>query len=255
MNLAFRIAGLTVLWAALGCASEAANNAAETDEGGIYEGRLKATAGEFAYYELLNQNLTRDRFERMGISLRVPKPFRSLETAAPDASVPDVASSGELLGVPLPGVLGVWQAGLPGKDGAAPQSAWLFLMSNHHLLGTSPAAARTFHQTLVEKVLVHLPGLEKLPIESNWQTENWTGHGLPFTSANFPATFAKTGQPAEFAVFLMHYGDNDRRNEIKASLLFVVPQSAELAGSRPDANPMRLSAETVRIDPQAGEKT
>ena len=246
LSSTFRLARLAVLCAVLGCAAGPADSPADSTEGGAYEERLKATAKKFAHFELLDENLKKERWKKLGISFRVPRPFEFVE--APDRNLAEGhALSREILGELLPGVVGVWQAVLPGKEGARPETAYLFLLSNYHLLSRSYNSAIKFHQTLVEVALVDLKGLDHLPIESNWQTENWLGHGLPYTWASFPATLAKTGKPADFTLFLAQYGTNDRHDEIKVALVFVIPKAAEFQGSRPDADPLKLSAQTLLI--------
>lgn len=255
LNSVLCIVGLWVIGAAVGCAgdevAESANEAEETNEGGTYNDRLKATAEQFAYFNLLNENLNKSVWEKRGITLRVPLPFELREMPERTARSQTHGPSSELLGVALPGVLGQWEAELPSEDSPHSRKAYLFVMSNHYLLRQHKPSAKAFHQTVVEDVLANLPGLDHLPIESDWLAENWSGYGFPYTYATFPATLAKTGEAANFTMFLMQYGQNERRNEIKVAMLFVVPRAAEFSGSRPDAEPMKLSAQTLRISPEA----
>ena len=242
----FGASGLLAIAAAAGCGTGSADSPAESADDGGYEERLSATAEEFAYHEQLRQNLAKDRWEKLGISLRVPKPFHLVKTAAKTNP-----STRELLGVSLPGVLDIWQAVLPGREAGDQQTAYLFVISNHHLLKGDGKPAAAFHQSLVKEVLPNLPGRKRLPIEYEWKTDNGSGHGLPMTTASFPATFKQTDEPADFTFFLMHYGENKRRDEVKVAMIYVIPQAAKFTGSRPEADPLRLSAETVLITPFA----
>jgi hypothetical protein len=232
-----------------GCTAGSADSLAEADGGG-YEERLQATASEFAYHDLLNQNLAAAVWERQGLSLRVPLGFQLVPDADNHNPAKEHAASREVLGHPLPGVLGMWKAELPGKDNETPQSAYVFVLSNHHLWPDSKARAMAFHQALVEDVFAELPGLSVLPIESDWNADNITAHGQSFTSATFPAKLPQTGAMADFSVFLFQHGANQRHDEIKAALVFVIPQAAELPGSQPDVDPLSLSAQTLRITPR-----
>jgi hypothetical protein len=233
-----------------GCSSEPADSLSETDGGDGYEVRLQATAEEFAYYSLLDANLTETSWEGQGVSLRVPMPFELVSESTPQIPAREHAGSREILGKPLPGVLGMWKAELPSRNSGPPQSGYLFLMSNHHPWPRSRTSAMEFHQTLVEEVLAELPGLSVLPIESDWKPENIAGHGLPYTVGNFEATLPQTNSPAWFTMFLFQHGVNQRRDEIKVALLFVIPKEAELAGSHPNVDPQTLSAQTLRIIPR-----
>jgi len=255
LKSAICIAVLSVIGAVAGCAgedvAESTDEAEETNEGRTYNDRLDATAAQFAYFNLLNENLKKSAWEKRGVTVRVPLPFELREMPEQTNFSPGHGTSSELLGVALPGILGMWEAALPSEDSPHPRKAYLFVMSNHHLLRQHRPSAKAFHQTLVEDVLANLPGLDHLPIESDWQAENWSGYGFPYTHATFPATLAKTGEAANLTMFLMQYGQNERRDAIKVAMLFVVPRSAEFSGSRPKAEPMKLSAQTLRISPEA----
>ncbi len=232
-------AGLMAVLLLAGCSTGTVDSSPEIDSGVSYEDRLKATADEFAYYGLLDANLAGEVWEQEGISLRVPKPFRPL----------DSLKTRKFLGLPLPGQLGAWKADLPG-DGGGARPAYLFLMSNHHLWAHSRARAMGFHQWLIEEELAELPGLNVLPVEAGWSPQNPSGHGLPHTVGRFEASLPAAKGPAEFTMFLFQHGVNRRRDEIKVALLFVIPKSAEFAGSSPEVDPKTLSAETLRIVPR-----
>lgn len=246
--------GLAALIA--GCTAETSNPATETGEGGTYQQRLDATAKEFAYFQLWKENLKETRWDQGGISLRVPKPFERVPTPASENIAQAHAASREILGEPLPGVLGMWKAKLPGQKSGSSQTAYLFLMTNQHYPSSHRDDAMAFHQTLIEDVLAQLPvPNNKLPIDSDWNTSSILGHGLPHTVGTFQATIPKSKALANFTLYLMQYGQNDRRDEIKVALMFVVPVEAHLKGSRPDVDPKTLSAETLRIALPPGEET
>ena len=238
---------------AAGCSSNSTESAAgETAEGhvGTYEERLGATAAEFAYYERLEQNLSPEAWQSQGVSLQVPKPFFLVKTPASENPATGNAPSREVLGVPLPGVLGMWQAVLPSEDPQSPtETAYLFVMSNQHLWSFSKSSAMAFLQTLVEDVLAGLPGLSRFPIDADWSSVNLSGYGLPYATATFQATLPRTNAKADFTLFLFQNGANERRDEIKVAMLFVVPHAAAIQGSQPKVDPLALSAETLRISP------
>jgi hypothetical protein len=239
---------MTCLFA--GCLSEIPDLASGINGWSDYEDRLQSTRDEFAYRSLLDENLSLEAWENEGISLRVPKPFQSVPSVVQRPNE-EHAFSRDVLGEPLPGVLGTWQALLPGKEGKPPQAAYLFVMSNHHLWSHSRNAAMAFHQALVEDVLAELSGLSRLPIASDWTTKNEIGHGQPYAVATFQATLPQTKTPADFTLFLFQHGVNERRNEIKAALMFVIPQDADFTGSAKDVDPKALSAQTLNITPRA----
>lgn len=248
------IAGLVVAALLGGCGDDDSNSASEPGESGGYQDRLQATAKEFAYFQLWKENLKQTRWERDGISLRVPKPFAFVSSPTSTNIAQAHAASREVLGEPLPGVLGMWKAELPGRKTGTSESAYLFLMSNQHFPPARRRDALAFQQTLIEDVLAQLPGLNnKLPIDSDWKTGGIRGHGFPHTWGTFQATLAITKKPADFTLYLMQYGENDRRDEIKVALLYVVPLDARLDGSRPKVDPKTLSAETLRIAFPPGE--
>ncbi|MCA9070425.1 MAG: hypothetical protein KDA84_15945, partial [Planctomycetaceae bacterium] len=237
-----------------GCSDEQSETVAESSEGGTYQERLNATAKQFAYFQLWSENLKGVRWESQGVSLRVPKPFEWVPSPAPTNLSQAHVPSQEVLGEPLPGVLGMWKAKLPGADSATSESAYLFVMSNQHFPPARRRDALAFQQTLIEDVLARLPGLNnKLPIDSEWKSTGVLGHGLPYTMGTFRATLAETKKPADFTLYLMQNGDNDRHDEIKVAMLFVVPLDVQLKGSRPDVDPQKLSAETLRIALPPGE--
>ena len=238
-----------------GCSSGPPDYLLQADGEDTYEDRLEATESEFAYYARLDANLAGEVWEKEGLSLRVPKPFRLVSDSPPQNPAEPHAASGEILGEPLPGVLGMWKAELPGKESGPPRRAYLFLMSNHHLWSYSRTSAMAFHQSLVEDVLAELPGRSVLPIEADWMPDNLNGHGLPYTVGSFDATLPGTGSQAEFTMFLYQHGVNPRRDEIKVALLFVIPKEAEFPGSQPDADPKALSAQTLRIIPRPMDKS
>jgi hypothetical protein len=233
-----------------GCLSEVPDSVSGISGWSDYEVRLQATADEFAYNSLLDQNLSPDVWEVEGIALRVPKPFQALPSTVRNPNE-EHALSRDVLGEPLPGVLGVWQAHLPGKNGKSPETAYLFAMSNHHLWSHSRTSALAFHQSLVEDVLAELSDLSHLPIASDWTTENESGHGQPYAFATFRATLPQTRAKADFTLFLFQHGMDERRNEIKAALLFVIPVDATFSGSAADVDPKALSAQTLHITPRA----
>lgn len=235
-----------------GCVFELPDPASGINGWTDYEDRLEATKAEFAYFTLLDQNLSPAIWEKDGVALRVPKPFQPVALAVQKPSEEHVFSR-EVLGVPLPGVLGAWQALRPGKDGQEPHTAYLFVMSNHHLWAYSRASAMAFHQSLVEDVLAELKGLSRLPIASGWASENHSGHGQPYAIGTFQATLPHTESKADFTLFLFQHGTNERRNEIKVALLFVVPREAEPSGSAAEVDPKALSAQTLRITPRPME--
>ncbi len=251
LNRTLGAACLLLACAAAGCSSNSSEaSAVEGGDHGTYIERLKATAAEFAYYERLQQNLSPEVWEAQGVSLQVPNPFHLVKSPFPKSRAAGHEPSRDALGVPLPGVLGMWEARLPGEGHSPPQPAYLFVMSNQQLWSVSRKSARAFHQTLVEDVLAELPGLSELPVESKWTSENWSGYGLPYASATFEATLPQTNAKADFTLFLFQSGVNERRDEIKVAMMFVVPHAAVFRGSRPDIDPQTLSAETLRITPR-----
>lgn len=233
-----------------GCLSEVPDSVSGITGYFDYEDRLQATADEFAYNSLLDWNLSLEVWEAKGIAIRVPKPFQPVPSTVGNPSEAH-AFSRDVLGEPLPGVLGTWQAEVPRKDGKSREIAYLFLMSNHHLWSHSKNSALAFHQSLVEDVLAELPELSHLPIASDWTTENESRHGQPYAFATFRATLPQTRAPADFTLFLFQHGMNERRNEIKAALLFVIPVDAMFSGSAADVDPKALSAQSVHITPQS----
>ena len=234
-----------------GCSSNSSEAAAEGADHGSYLERLKATEAEFAYYERLKQNLSPQAWEAEGVSLQVPGPFHLVESPSSRNPASEHARSREVLGIPLPGVLAMWEAHLPGESShSPPQTAYLFVMSNQHLWSHSRASAMAFHQTLVEDVLAELPGLSQFPIDSKWASLHLSGHGLPYTTATFQATLPQTNAKADFTLFLFQNGINERRDEIKVAMMFVIPRAAVFRGSQPDLDPKILSAETLRITPR-----
>lgn len=241
------VAGLALIFT--GCLSEAPDSISGINGWNDYEDRLQSTASEFTYHTLLDQNLAVDMWQEAGVALRVPQPFQPVPNAVGIMSE-EHAFSREVLGEPLPGVLGSWQAMLPGQEGQPPQSAYLFLVSNQHLWSHSRNSAMAFHQALVEDVLAELSGLSRLPIASEWKSENHTGHGQPYAVATFQAKLPKTKTPADFTLFLFQHGVNQRRDEIKVALLFVIPQDAIFAGSSSDVDPKTLTAQTLHITPR-----
>lgn len=248
------LAGLGVTAFFSGCSAPTDKTVAESGEGGTYRERLKDTAEEFAYYQLWEENLKDKRWHKGGISLRVPKPFQFVPTPVSPNFAQAHEASQRILGEPLPGVLGMWQAELPTTKSGVSKRAYLFLMSNQHFPPTRRNDALAFQQTLIEDVLAQLPGLNnKLPIDSEWKTTAVVGHGLPYTTGTFQATLPQTKDRANFTLYLMQYGQNARRDEIKVALLFIVPIEAQLAGSRPDVDPKTLSADTLRITPRPGD--
>ncbi len=238
------------------CGAGCSSNSTESTVGesaehvGSYRERLKATAFEFAYYERREQNLSPQVWEAQGISLQVPKPFFLVKNPSSENPALGHDPSRQVLGVPLPGVLGMWQAVLPGEDPQSPtETAYLFVMSNQHLWSFSKSSAMAFLQTLVEDVLAGLPGLSRFPIDADWSSANWSGHGLPYATATFQATLPQTKAKADFTLFLFQNGANERRDEIKVAMMFVVPRAAVFRGSQPKVDPKILSAETLRINP------
>ena len=245
----WRTAIIGALWLLAGCLSELPDSDSGIGSFGDYEDRLKATQAEFAYYSLLDQNLSPTVWEEEGIALRVPKPFQFVP-ASKDERNQEHALSREVLSEPLPGVLGTWKAMLPSKNAKPPQTGYLFLLSNHHLSSYSRTSAMAFHQVLVEDVLAELSGLSVLPIKANFKPENLTGHGQPYSVATFQANLLPANSPANFTLFLFQNGLNERRDDIKAALLFVIPKEAAFPGSLPDTDPKALSAQTLHITPR-----
>ncbi len=237
-----------------GCSPGLPDHTTDSEAWGSYEERLEATEAEFAYYTLLDQNLTPTIWQQteLGLAIRVPKPFEPV----PDANNrnPDQPLSRKILGEPLPGLLGTWKAVLPGKNANPSQTAYLFLMSNHHLWPHAETSALAFHQSLVEDSLAELPGLSQLPIECDWLSENLTKYGLPYTTASFPAKLPEPQSRVDVTVFLFQEGANDRRDQIKVALMFVVPQAAQFSGSAADVDPKALAAQTLRITPRSMDK-
>jgi hypothetical protein len=127
---------------------------------------------------------------------------------------------------------------------------YLFLMSNHHLWAGSRNSAMAFHQTLVEDVLAELDWIDQLPIKAAFKSENHSGFGQPFTVGTFPAKLPQANSPADFTLFLFQNGVNERKDEAKVALLFVIPKDAMFAGSTSDVDPMFLCAQTLRITPR-----
>jgi hypothetical protein len=68
--------------------------------------------------------------------------------------------------------------------------------------------------------------------------------------ATFQATLPQTKAKADFTLFLFQHGKNERRNEIKAALLFVIPEDAVFSASADDVDPKALSAQTLHITPR-----
>jgi len=231
----------------MGCGTPASPEVEESGESRGYSERLKATAEEFRYHQILEENLREEYWEKSGVRLRVPKPFRAVATPSWENIAEAHEESRQLLGVPLPGVLGMWKAEFPETSGQQTRTGYLFVLSNHHLLERFPRYAETFHQTLIEDVLVELPGRSHLPIDAEWSSHNWAGYGLPYTSASFAAELADSKSPVQFRIYLMHHGTNKRRDRIKVAMVFVMPAGIELSGSRPDIDPLELSAETLQI--------
>jgi hypothetical protein len=124
-------------------------------------------------------------------------------------------------------------------------------MSNRHLWANSQTSAMAFHQTLVEDVLAELDWINQLPIKAEFKTEDQFGHGPPFTVGTFQARLPQTNSPADFTLFLFQNGVNDRKDEIKVALLFVVPENAAFQGSAADVDPKALCAQTLRITPRS----
>ncbi len=203
------MAGMVALWLLAGCLSESPDSASGIGSFSDYEDRLKATEAEFAYNSLLDQNLSLAVWEEEGVRLRVPKPFQFVP-ASKGEPMQEHALSREVLGEPLPGVLGTWKAVLPGRNANPPQTGYLFLMSNHHLASYSRTSAMAFHQVLVEDVLAELSGLSVLPIKADFKPENLTGHGQPYSVATFQANLPPSNSPADFTLFLFQNGLNER---------------------------------------------
>ncbi len=228
--------GLFALSLLGGCSADAPGSLPDGDETSSYKARQKAAETQFAHRQLLEENLIQTVWEQNGISLRVPKPFQRDEKNA--------VSSKNVLGVNLPDLIGTWTAVLPGGNSKSPQTAYLFVLSHRH---QSPDE-ESFHHGLIKSQLYHLNyPTRKRAIDHEWTSQNLVGNGLPFTSATFEATLANPKIPANFTVFLMQHGRNQRRDQIQVAMLFVVPKACVFAGSQPNADPKTLSAETLHI--------
>ena len=236
-------AGLLLACVIVGCSEDGPDSLIEDSVTSTYQEREHAAQQEFAYRDLLNQNLSPTVWKHAEVSFRVPKPFRRQE-GDPAASLKAV------LGFTLPGVIGHWTALLPGKNDSPPQTGHVFVMSNQHLASAEATPPEEFHQRIGD-----LFNESRFSVLQPWTAKNVTGgHGLPFTSGSFLATVE--GQPTQtrFRLFFMQQGLNQRRDAIKVAVLFVVPENGVLSGSRPEVDPQILSAETLLIALPQGDK-
>jgi hypothetical protein len=102
-----------------------------------YEERLERTNTWFQYLNMLDENLESEWADTygFGIRMRPPKPF-ALLPPPPAPTEEDPAPVDErhpkfLPGITeLPGLIGAWQAPLPGADGGQ-EMAFLYVMGNH----------------------------------------------------------------------------------------------------------------------------
>jgi hypothetical protein len=226
----------------------------------LYEERLENTRKLYSHLELLDANLHRDWVDPdYGVRLRVPLKFGMIAaTAAPSGSLSPDASQGtkaeapagaddrqpKYLNVELPGLRAAFAANLrilAVNGGAADDSGFIYVLTNHHL-ANSGERARTFHADLVAMLAQALHTAVK--------PEDWSEPKFPMKVGTFAETVAYKlavisprepifGVERQFSVYMHQEGD------VQVVILCVFPKDVD--ASEKLAERMPLCLETLRV--------
>lgn len=126
-----------------------------------YEERLEATRSYWAYLEKLDQNL-RPAWKTPPVdALRVPLQFNEMPPPQPvegpdgKKEMPEVdPRQPDYVSLTIPGLIGAWKAEVDANVNGArgPQTAYLYVATNHQMLLSDASEAGAFSRNLVENV-------------------------------------------------------------------------------------------------------
>lgn len=235
-----------------------------------YEERLKATADQFTFVTMVDENLAAEWGTEHGLMLRVPNIFQLVWTHSPavtrsdddedtEAEPPPEPPGLEYLGGLKPfGLVGVWKT--PVDVNGEEKSAYLFACTNYHLWNSKEGTrASQFFEVVIGADLKLVRGLPSDYVSQRY----WNSQEVPSDSyldpsryyrAKFDGIESSDGETATLEI------GNYKAEASEVVLLLVVPTGGELPTIRRHDRPgeevdlFALTLDTLRADPKRPSK-
>ncbi|WP_166821469.1 hypothetical protein [Thalassoroseus pseudoceratinae] len=240
-------------------------------DSGYYEERLKATADQFTFVTMVNENLAPAWGAEHGLMLRVPHIFQLAWNYVPakpksddeeevEAEPPPEPPGLEYLGGLNPyGLVGVWTT--PVNVGGEDKTAYLFACTNYHLWNTKgEARASQFFEVVIGADLKLVRGIPGDYVSQRY----WNSQEVPSTSylepskyyrAKFEGIETPDGETATLEI------GNYKAHAAEVVLLLVIPTGGELPTIHRHDRPgeavdlFELTMDTLRANPDRPSKS
>ena len=238
---------------------------------GAYEERLKATADQFTFVTMIDENLAPAWGTDHGLMLRVPNIFQLVWSYSPAVTQSDDDEDTETEPPPEPpgleylgdlkpfGLVGVWQT--PVIVEGEEKSAYLFACTNYHLWNSKEAKrAPQFFEVVIGADLKLVSGLPNDYVSQSY----WISQEIPSDSYLEPSRYYRAKfegiKSSDDETATLEIG-NYKAEASEVVLLLIVPTGAELPTIQRHDRPgeevdlFALMMDTLRADPKRPSKS